>query len=179
MTEEYNRREADHQHTRHETRLDRLEGVVEGLATNQARAEATMGNLVTSVDRLSEAFTQSQARQTESSKTNWGVIASWASVLIILLGLVIYQPMREQQASIAKIVEWQRTYEVRSEGRNVQQTTEHKAIDEKIEHNHKQIHKYADVIDDVVKDTVQHDSRLLNLERLVFPDAKYKDGKPH
>jgi lysyl-tRNA synthetase class I len=41
----------------------------------------------------------------QGKQTNWGMIASWVGVLILLLGLVVYQPLQELRTGIGSHVE--------------------------------------------------------------------------
>jgi len=96
MSEErLERRSDDSKHARHEARLDRLEGVVEGIATNQARLESSITNMSSNIDRLIDTVTQ-------NSRTNWGNYAAWSGVILIVAGLVVYQPLTAVEENLAE-----------------------------------------------------------------------------
>ncbi len=53
-----------------------------------------------SIDRLTRSFEEVNKSVLQGRQTNWGMIASWAGVLILLLGLVVYQPLQEIRSGI-------------------------------------------------------------------------------
>lgn len=52
------------------------------------------------IDRLTKGIEELTRNQFLGKQTNWGMIASWAAVLILLLGLVVYQPLQEIRTGI-------------------------------------------------------------------------------
>ena len=48
-----------------------------------------------SIDRLTRNMEDMGKTQLLGKQTNWGQIASWAGVFVVLLGLVVYQPLQE------------------------------------------------------------------------------------
>ena len=53
------------------------------------------------IDRLTRSIEDLSKNQFMGKQTNWGMIASWAGVMVLLLGLVVYQPLQELRAGIS------------------------------------------------------------------------------
>ena len=52
------------------------------------------------IDKLTRNMEELSKNQFLGKQTNWGMIASWVSVLVLLLGLVVYQPLQEVRNAI-------------------------------------------------------------------------------
>jgi len=52
------------------------------------------------ISRLTKSIEEITKNQFLGKQTNWGMIASWAAVLVLLLGLVVYQPLQEIRTGI-------------------------------------------------------------------------------
>lgn len=52
------------------------------------------------ISRLTESIQEINKNQLLGKQTNWGMIASWVGVLVLLLGLVVYQPLQEIRSGI-------------------------------------------------------------------------------
>lgn len=57
------------------------------------------------IDRLTKYFEDVNKSILQSKQTNWGMIASWVGVLVLLLGLVVYQPLQEIRTNIVSHTE--------------------------------------------------------------------------
>ena len=77
--------------------VGRLEQSIE--STNSALRD--FANRTTNdVDRLTKSIEELTRNQLLGKQTNWGMIASWVGVMILLLGLVVYQPLQELRVGI-------------------------------------------------------------------------------
>lgn len=77
--------------------IGRLEQSIE--STNVALRDFA-GRTSDDISRLSKNIEELTKNQFLGKQTNWGMIASWAAVLVLLLGLVVYQPLQEIRGSI-------------------------------------------------------------------------------
>lgn len=175
-------------HARHNVRLDRLEGVVEGLAQNQARMEATIGAMAENVSTMSSHLDVFATQTVQSAKTNWGVLMSGGSLLlaiILALGVgFVGKPLgnvqtlvKEEHDSFLEHVKDGHPKTVVALIKSMSANHE-KALDV-LDHDMREIQARmrAHEVEVAAIDATQ-ESRLLGLERLIFPDAKYRAGKP-
>ena len=177
----------------HQSRIDRLEGVVEGLATNQAKTETQLASLVTSVDRISTNFESFSVRANDNSKTNWGVLISTGSLVftvIVALGAgFVGVPLNNLTSDVYKLTEKNRDShnEFRMEIRTIREDmgihnandmAVHGYIDKTLD-EFKQEQKLfrANQVEDAIGHT-SYDERIQNLERQMFSDVKYRNGRP-
>ena len=116
-------------------------------------------NVKTITDSLKSIATASQV----NARTNWGVIASWAGVVVVLVGLVVYEPLRNLAHGHSEHVR---------DGHPVSVIDKIDAITGRV------------VIIENWKDTnadsdARTEERLLNIEREVFSGTSYRSGRPH
>ena len=194
---EERRKVDDHKHYRHESRLDRLEGVVEGLATNQAATETQLSNLAKNVDKLATGFDNFTTEQRTNNKTNWSVILSAGTLLLALVVALgqgfVRSPLQDLQHDVAAEKAQTRIIRVGIKDDLTLLTkgvaADHARMGEQLKHHDEHIERYRQEINGLHKqigsnhlsDREKHtelESRLAHLERLIFPNAKYRAGKP-
>lgn len=183
----------DHIDRRYNMRLDRIEGVVEGLATNQARVESTLTALTNQSQHLTESFEKFTHLQQQAAKTNWGVLLSGITLvlaLVIALGTgFIGQPLSQLEVKVERGLEASQSNDIKIRAQiatiNEDNTAQHAMVnqinpaqDYKIKYNRDRIHELGKAAKQTEKDGVDREARLSNLERIVFPSAKYRAGKP-
>lgn len=174
-------------------RLDRVEGIVETLATNQARVETTMTNLVSQIDHLSGSLTRYTTDAIQQSKTNWTMIWSAGTLvvaLVVALGTgFVGKPLSNLETKVeahvsmsdARSQETRKllaTLDRRDSEDHARSSTLNERYTKDIEYLKSLIHKDEEKMSNARDRTTNHESRIQNLERLIFPQAKYRDGSP-
>lgn len=188
------RREDETLHTSHSSRLDRLEGIVEGLATNQAKLETSMSAVATNVEKLTATFAEFSKDVRDGSRTNWSTLIS-AGALVLALGTALGTgfvgiPLGELESDFESNSLHSRKVHIDLRTQ-LQDVKENKArahaemrakleqLQKDMDHSHERQHDLEKRHDDVDTKVTEHDSRLQNLERLIFPSVRYRDGRPN
>lgn len=179
---------------RFNARLDRVEGIVETLATNQARVETALqalSNQTTALANSLENFTQQSYTQ---AKTNWGMVLSAGTLilaLIVALGTgFVGQPLSNLQKKVEDhivrsdtTVSETRNYISEIQTENVKHhsksDTLHAQYSRDIEYLKNLMHKDEANMTDIRDKATNQEARIANLERLVFPEATYRSGQPN
>ena len=82
-------------------RLTRIEGVIGSLTSDVASLAASVKSLTDNtnlaIKKLSEEINTVANRQVENTKVNWGWFISGLTALVMILGLVVYQPLQEMR----------------------------------------------------------------------------------
>ena len=150
--------------------VGRLEQSIEN--TNIALRDFA-GRTNQNIDRLTRSIEELTRNQLLGKQTNWGMIASWAAVLVLLLGLVVYQPLQELRTGI-----------------NMHKQDGHPtSVLQRVEERHKahsaemdEYEVWQEKIDAWVLEKEGKikgmEERVLDLEREAYPGAAYRAGRP-
>jgi len=125
------------------------------------------------IDRLAKSIDDLGKTQLLGKQTNWGMIASWAAVLVILLGLVVYQPLQELRVGISTHQEDGHPESVLSKLEIINSTNvkQHAVI--------AQWHDKTDVwIQKQHAAIASMQERILDIEREVYAGTTYRSGRP-
>jgi hypothetical protein len=190
MTAEEQSREYDR---RFNSRIDRLEGIVEGLATNQARVETTLQGLTSQMGSIADSLDQMNRESVQQSKTNWTMIWTAGTLvvaLVVALGTgFVGKPLSNLETKVeSHMLRSDETVSgVRHMVGNIQQeNVQHHARSDVI---HEQttsdlsylknlMHRDEEKMALIRDKATNQEARIQNLERLMFPDAKYRAGTP-
>lgn len=86
----------------HELRRDGDISTFAELAVNSRRLEDFIMASEKKFERLEQHIVASDKERLESRQTNWGVLLSGVTVIILVLGLIVYQPLQEVRHLIAE-----------------------------------------------------------------------------
>ncbi len=150
--------------------VGRLEQSIEN--TNIALRDFA-GRTNQNIDRLTKNIEELTRNQFLGRQTNWGMIASWAAVLVLLLGLVVYQPLQELRQGINHHKQDGHPASVISRVLEL-----HKATDAEV-HELEDWKKQMDVWVLEKQGTIKGmEERILDLEREMYSGATYRAGRP-
>lgn len=151
MSEEHVHLEADiHK------RVDRVETGQDELRKEVRALTADVSALVTAVKTIDESV-KTIAHGLRPNVGNWIAAAS----LALVMGAGVFTYISAEIKHLDRV----------SQMRHDQQTIIETDIQEYIE-------KDALKMDDMIKRMTSHDERLLNIEREIYPSAKYREGRP-
>ncbi len=143
-------------------RLGSLEKNYHTISQDVAALTAAVQGLADNVRRL-----------TEGAKTNWTNIASWVGVMLIMLGLVFYEPMRSIDNMVHHHIK---------DGHPISVTEKFEAVDEgfqrNLSKNSQQLSVIEQRLDKLDTDAAKSEERLLDIEREVYSGASYRAGRP-
>ncbi len=125
------------------------------------------------IDRLTRSVEELTRNQLLGKQTNWGMIASWAAVLVLLLGLVVYQPLQELRTGI------------NAHKQDGHPTSVLQRVDESLKAHYAEMEEYevwqtridAWILEKEGK-IKGMEERVLDLEREAYPGAAYRAGRP-
>ena len=153
-----------------DSRVTALETAVENV-TNQLSGLST--RLDEKFSKLDGTLSRLYSRQEESTKTNWGTLAAWAGVILIIAGLVIYQPLTEMRMGFF------------DHARDGHPTTVKERVDlvngmhefrlEKLEYWKTQSELWMEKHGEK---NAKFEERILDIEREIYSGAAYRAGRP-
>lgn len=83
-------------------RVNSLDEDVKTLTKSMGSLESDMKNVAKSVDTLSSSLQSLFLRIENSSKTNWGILGTWAAVIISLIGSIGWLSIRPMDGRIER-----------------------------------------------------------------------------
>lgn len=99
--EKHNRRATDTHYATLSSRMDGIENTLHTFIKSTDRQIATLDNEVKDGNRhILDKIDKLTSTQSSFQRTNWSNIATWAGVLVVVMGLVVYQPMQEMRAHV-------------------------------------------------------------------------------
>lgn len=162
----------------YDTRVGRLEILSETLASN-------LTQLTNDVHELSRVMR-------EGNKTNWSVLGTWAGILLALViaignGFVV-QPLNRLQTDYKEHTEyqttqndldtiWRRDFLADYSQMRAMHEGDIKRLKEDAEHNKAHAHEIEKALSGYTVTIGELDQRMRGIERLVFPNAKYRAGQ--
>lgn len=139
---------------------------VSNLTADVAQLSSSANSMVTTVENIARA-------QSTASTTNWATLAAWSAVFIILMGLIVWEPMRSMREAF-------NTHISDGHPRSVldrmgdERTQTHRSLEKR----RTQLGEMETRMDEVAELVGRHEERLLDVEREAYAGAQYRSGRP-
>jgi len=161
-------------HTEHRSRLDRLESIVDSLATNSATTNAK-------IDSMADMLKSVATRQTDGSRTQWGVLISAGALVITLVSVLgigfvgkplgqLYQTVGLHSGAIDVLEKEQNRHHAESR-------IEHRSMNEDMLEIKSHIEDFENNKLEDIKNHTMLKERILSIERDVYSGSSYRSGR--
>lgn len=137
--------------------------------------------LTAAVSSISESVKTIALNQSTHLKTNWGVIFSGLGVLVLVLGLVVYEPLMSLEQSIENHMVDGHPTAVKTELARVEQIVKanEAALESRLDRKQEQLLIIEQRLDQLDKEHQGMSTTIFNIEREIFPNTKYRAGRPN
>ena len=112
----YGRRKGDKSMSGENGRVSRIEEEVGGLKSQVSAMDTDIKHISREVGNLASAFRSFTESYADKSKTSWGILAAWSSVILMIVGLVgtgfVGKPMHRIEEALIEMIKTQRTHEL-------------------------------------------------------------------
>lgn len=167
----------------HETRLSRVEALL----------ESSVKSLEGQIEKIATTLNTVAQNQNNSSRTNWGTVLSGVALilsLVVALGTgFVGKPLSDLTYRFEQNLVESRDLRIQIRDKvtkmDRENAADHAAEQERLRVIERDMERdYANMIilnnkiNNTMTTDTQLESRITNLERLMFPDTKYRAGKP-
>ena len=143
-----------------------LQRDVQNLTANVASIATSVKGMEASIEKMSE-------RQLSSARTNWSNLASWAAVGMLVLGLVVYEPLRGLQTAVSEHL-----MDGHPESVLIRLEADEKKLEERLNRKQEQLLIIEEKLDSMNILAHANEQAVLNIEREVFSGSMYRSGRP-
>ena len=90
-------------------RIDEIDADLRSLTLKVGQLESNVGNIARNMGEMNNTLKTLNQKITQSGKTDWGLLASWATVIISIMSMFGYLTMTPVTDEITKLRAWKRS----------------------------------------------------------------------